>query len=53
MGCFFKVEERIAIEQHARIAQLRFTTTEEVRDDDMYNGQWQNDQQRQEQQNAA
>lgn len=46
MGCFFKVEERIAIEQHARIAQLRFTTTEEVESGDMYNGQWQNDKQR-------
>lgn len=46
MGCFLKVEERIAIEQHARIAQLRFTTTEEVQSGDMYNGQWQNDQQR-------
>lgn len=53
MGCFFKVEERIAIEQHARIAQLRFTTTEEVQSDDMYNGQWQNDKQRQEQQKIA
>lgn len=49
MGCFFKVEERIAIEQHARIAQLRFTTTEEVQANDMYNGQWQNDQQRKQQ----
>lgn len=46
MGCFFHVDERIAIEEHARIAQLRFTTTEEVQSGDMYNGQWQNDQQR-------
>ena len=50
MGCFFKVEERVAIEQHARIAQLRFTTTNPVESGVMYNGQWQNDKQRQEQQ---
>lgn len=46
MGCFFKVEERVAIEQHARIAQLRFTTTESVEEKSMYCGQWQNDKQR-------
>lgn len=46
MGCFLHVDEGIIIEEHARIAQLRFTTTEPVESDDMYNGQWQNDQQR-------
>lgn len=50
MGCFLHVDERIAIEEHARIAQLRFTTTDKVEGGDMYNGQWQNDKQRQEQQ---
>lgn len=49
MGCFMKVEEEIFIEQHARIAQLRFTTTNPVDGDKMYNGQWQNDKQRAEQ----
>lgn len=50
MGCFLHVDERIAIEEHARIAQLRFTTTDKVESGSMYNGQWQNDKQRQEQQ---
>lgn len=49
MGCFMYVAETIYIEQHARIAQLRFTTTAPVESEDMYNGQWQNDKQRDEQ----
>lgn len=51
MGCFLRVHERCAIERHARIAQTRITTTEAVDSESMYNGQWQNDKQR-ETQNA-
>ena len=46
MGCFMYIAEPMFIEQHARIAQLRFTKTEPVEAGSMYNGQWQNDKQR-------
>ena len=46
MGCFMRVHEHVFIGDHARIAQTRITKTAPVDDDKMYNGQWQNDNQR-------
>lgn len=46
MGCFMNVYEEVFIEQHARIAQTRISTTSPVDDDKLYNGQWQGDKQR-------
>ena len=50
MGCFMCVHENVFIGDHARIAQTRITKTAPVDEDKMYNGQWQNDKQRKNQQ---
>lgn len=47
MGAFLKVEIPIMIEKGARIAQAIVTETYTVEDEYLYNGQWQNDKQRQ------
>lgn len=44
MGCFLAVHEHVFIGDHARIAQTRITKTSPV--DKVYNGQWQGDKQR-------
>ena len=46
MGCFLHVIHPINIEKGARIAQAIVTESYEVGEDNMYNGQWQNDNQR-------
>lgn len=46
MGAFLKVELPIKIEKGARVAQAIVTETYAVDDEYLYNGQWQNDQQR-------
>ena len=46
MGCFMAVYQPVQIERHARVAQTRISETSPVKDDNMYNGQWQNDKQR-------
>jgi len=46
MGCFLKVELPIYIDPGARIAQAIVFESYPVDKEDMYNGQWQNDQQR-------
>ena len=46
MGAFLKVELPIRIEVGARVAQAIVTETYPVDEDKMYNGQWQNDNQR-------
>lgn len=46
MGAFLKVNIPITIEKGARVAQCIVTETYEVEDDDLYNGQWQGDKQR-------
>jgi dUTP pyrophosphatase len=47
MGAFLKVELPIRIEYGARVAQAIVNETYPVDDADLYNGQWQNDKQRQ------
>ena len=46
MGCFLHVIHPINIEKGARIAQAIVTESYEVEKEDMYNGQWQGDKQR-------
>ena len=46
MGCFLEVRFPVTIERGARIAQAAITETAEVGSDDLYNGQWQGDKQR-------
>lgn len=46
MGTVMVVNETIFIEAGARVAQIYFHECEEVRSDNLYNGQWQNDKQR-------
>ena len=46
MGCFLHVINPIVIEVGARIAQAIVFESDPVVTDDMYNGQWQNDNQR-------
>lgn len=46
MGAFLKVEIPIKIERGARVAQAIVTETYTVDEEDLYNGQWQNDKQR-------
>jgi deoxycytidine triphosphate deaminase len=46
MGCFLQVNHPINIEKGARIAQAIVTESYEVMDEDLYNGQWQGDKQR-------
>ena len=46
MGAFLKVELPIKIEKGARVAQTIVTETYTVDEEDLYNGQWQNDNQR-------
>lgn len=46
MGCYLEVILPIVIGLHARIAQAIVTETEPVSDKDLYNGQFQNDKQR-------
>lgn len=47
MGCVMRVNEAIFIEEDARVAQIYFHQCEEVDQENLYNGQWQNDKQRQ------
>ena len=47
MGAFLKVELPIKIERGARVAQAIVTETYTVDAENLYNGQWQNDKQRQ------
>lgn len=46
MGCFLQVNHPINIEKGARIAQAIVIESYEVMDEDLYNGQWQGDKQR-------
>ena len=46
MGCVMRVNETIFIEEDARVAQIYFHKCEEVDQENLYNGQWQNDKQR-------
>lgn len=46
MGAFLKVNIPIKIEQGARLAQAIITETYRVDDENLYNGQWQGDKQR-------
>ena len=46
MGCFLQVLKTIRIEVGARIAQAIVTESYPVNDEDLYDGQWQNDKQR-------
>lgn len=46
MGAFLKVNIPIIIEKGARVAQAILTETYEVGEDNLYNGQWQYDKQR-------
>lgn len=48
MGCFMQVRLPIHIEKGARIAQAVFNETYPVDSENLYNGQWQNDNQRKE-----
>ena len=47
MGAFLKVEIPIIIEHGARVAQMIVNETYPVNEENAYNGQWQNDKQRQ------
>lgn len=47
MGTVMVVNEAIFIEEDARVAQIYFHTCEEVHEENLYNGQWQGDKQRQ------
>lgn len=49
MGCFLQVNHPINIEQGARIAQAIITESYEVDKNNLYNGQWQGDKQRENQ----
>lgn len=46
MGCVMRVNETIFIEENARVAQIYFHECYEVAQENLYNGQFQNDQQR-------
>lgn len=46
MGTVMVVNETIFIEDSARVAQIYFHTCEEVDQENLYNGQWQQDKQR-------
>lgn len=46
MGAFLRVEIPIIIEKGARVAQMIVNETYLVEEDKLYNGQWQNDKQR-------
>jgi deoxycytidine triphosphate deaminase len=46
MGTVMVVNETIFIEENARVAQIYFHTCEEVAQENLYNGQWQGDKQR-------
>lgn len=46
MGAFLKVELPIRIEKGARVAQAIINETYTVDEENLYNGQWQNDKQR-------
>lgn len=46
MGCFLQVNHPINIEKGARIAQAIVTESYKVMDEDLYDGQWQGDKQR-------
>lgn len=46
MGCFLQVLIPVTIEKHARVAQALVYQTNEVNKESLYNGQWQNDKQR-------
>ena len=46
MGCFLEVLQPVLIERGARIAQAVVDESYPVDDDKLYNGQWQNDNQR-------
>ena len=46
MGTVMVVNETIFIEEDARVGQIYFHTCEEVAQENLYNGQWQGDKQR-------
>ena len=46
MGTVMVVNETIFIEKDARVAQIYFHECEEVHEEDLYNGQWMHDKQR-------
>lgn len=46
MGCFMHVINKIFIQRNARVAQAIVTQTAEVEQQQLYNGQWQGDRQR-------
>jgi deoxycytidine triphosphate deaminase len=46
VGTYMIVFETIFIEENARVAQMYFHECEPVAQDKLYNGQWQNDKQR-------
>jgi len=46
IGCVMRVNETIFIEEDARVGQIYFHQCEEVDQENLYNGQWQNDKQR-------
>lgn len=46
MGTVMVVNNPIFIEEHARVAQIYFHECGNVAEEDLYNGQWQNDRQR-------
>ena len=46
MGCFMELSLPITIDQFARIAQARVEESYPVDEEDLYNGQWQGDNQR-------
>lgn len=46
MGAFLRIEIPIIIEKGARVAQMIVNETYLVEEDKLYNGQWQNDKQR-------
>ena len=47
MGCVMRVNEAIFIEEDARVGQIYFHQCEEVDQENLYNGQWAFDKQRQ------
>ena len=49
MGCVMRVNETIFIEEDARVGQIYFHQCEEVDQENLYNGQWAFDKQREEQ----
>ena len=46
IGCIMRVNETIFIEEDARVGQIYFHECEEVDQENLYNGQWANDKQR-------